>query len=152
MAPSSRGEHALPPEKRLKERRDFLRIQRRGYRVFGRRFIYYFARGRTGQSRIGVTVSRKVGNAVVRNRIKRLVREVFRQHPEFFTEPTDLVVIAKKGVDDFSYHTIRDEFAHVIPRTLRRKRDEKRPRRSRSRAPRRRSGPGRGGSRGAGGV
>ncbi len=67
-------------------------------------------------TRIGITASKKVGNAVTRNRIKRWVREVFRQNPQFFPRPIDVVVIAKRGIDDFSYHAIEEEFTHVFRR------------------------------------
>ncbi len=107
---------AFPPEARLKRRYEFLRVQKRGHRVWGSRFIYYIRRGATDRTRIGITASKKVGNAVRRNRIKRWVREVFRQHPHLFPEPLDIVVIAKRGVEDLSYTAIRDEFIDVFTR------------------------------------
>jgi ribonuclease P protein component len=114
-----RGENGLGPERRLKRRRDFLRLQGRGDRRYGRRFIYYFRGSPTGETRIGITVSKKVGGAVTRNRIKRWVREVFRHHPEVFERPVDLVLIAKRDVDDFSFAHIEEEFTYVVPRYFR---------------------------------
>lgn len=64
-------------------------------RIFTRRFILYVRAGSAGENRLGITVSKRVGNAVTRNRIKRCVREAFRNHPEWFNESTDLVVIVK---------------------------------------------------------
>ncbi len=119
MANRRRGERGLGPERRIKRRRDFLRIQGRGDRRYGRRFIYYFRGSPTGQTRIGITVSKKVGGAVVRNRIKRWVREAFRHHPEVFERPLDLVLIAKRGVDDFNFATIEEEFTYVVSRYFR---------------------------------
>lgn len=122
---------------------EFLRLQSSGQRVHGRRFIFHFMVGRSARSRIGITVSRKVGNAVVRNRIKRWVREVWRQSPELHRErahaetPYDVVITAKREVDGFSFAAIRDELIHVISRYLetlaeggprRRKRSVARPR------------------------
>jgi len=110
--------------RRLRKRRDFLRVQNHGHRVYTRRLIFHFSVGRTALSRLGVTVSRKVGNAVVRNRVKRWVREAWRQHPELHRRrgpgetSYDLVVTAKRGIDDFSYPTIRDELVHVLTRFL----------------------------------
>lgn len=123
----------MGPERRLKRRRDFLRLQGRGDRRYGRRFIYYFRASPTGVTRLGITVSRKVGGAVTRNRIKRLVREVYRRHLQTFERPVDLVMIAKRGVDDFSYAHIEEEFTHVVTRYFRSQ--ESRPRRDRDPSP-----------------
>jgi ribonuclease P protein component len=123
----------LGPERRLKRRRDFLRLQGRGDRRYGRRFIYYFRASPTGVTRLGITVSRKVGGAVTRNRIKRLVREVYRRHLQTFERPVDLVMIAKRGVDDFSYVHIEEEFTHVVTRYF--LSQESRPRRDRDPSP-----------------
>jgi ribonuclease P protein component len=106
----------LPPEARLKTRRQFLRVQDRGQRVWGRRFIFAIQPGSTRRARLGITVSRKVGKAVVRNRIKRWVREAFRQHPELFERPVDVVITAKRDIDDFSYHAIEQELLGVLGR------------------------------------
>jgi ribonuclease P protein component len=108
--------HSFPSSARLKKRREFLAIQGRGHKVWGRRFIYYIRRGSTNRIRIGITTSKKVGNAVRRNRIRRLVREAFRQQPEFNSVPLDIVIIAKRGVYDFSFAAIRDELLDVITR------------------------------------
>lgn len=108
--------HSFPSSARLKKRREFLEVQGRGHKLWGRRFIYYIRRGSTARIRIGITTSRKVGNAVRRNRIRRLVREAFRQHPDLYPFPLDIVIIAKRGVRDFTYAAIRDELIDVITR------------------------------------
>lgn len=127
---------SFPSAHRLTKRVEFLRTRDHGQRVWGRRFIYYIRPGQKRRTRLGITASKKVGKAVERNRIKRWVREVFRQNPELFPRPVDLVVIAKRGVEDFSYATIRDEFIDVFTRYFqdpdagsRRKRRRRRPRR-----------------------
>jgi ribonuclease P protein component len=101
---------------RLKKRREFKRVQGRGKKIWGRRFIYTISPGATQKTRLGITVSRKVGNAVKRNRIKRWVREVFRTHPHLFPDVVDVVVIAKRDIDDFSFAAIRQEFVDVFTR------------------------------------
>jgi len=65
-------------------------------RVSDRYFIAFFASAKKQNSRIGITVSRKVGNAVTRNRIKRLAREFFRHHRNMLTRPLDVHLIAKR--------------------------------------------------------
>ncbi|TNF37181.1 MAG: ribonuclease P protein component [Deltaproteobacteria bacterium] len=120
----ARHDRRFPPERRLRKRREFLRLQGGGYRVHGRRFIFHFLAGRSDRSRIGITVSRKVGKAVERNRIKRWVREAWRNSVALHRErargetPYDVVITAKRGIDDFSFAVTRDELVHVITRYL----------------------------------
>jgi len=64
----------------------------------------------TGSSRIGITVSRKVGGAVVRNRVKRLFREIFRYNRSALAPPLDLVLIARPGVDQRTTAELTREF------------------------------------------
>ncbi|MCA9521794.1 MAG: ribonuclease P protein component [Myxococcales bacterium] len=70
---------------------------KKGRRVQSGDFVIYFLPVASGPSALGITVSRKVGNAVRRNRIKRWLREVFRRHRELFEVPVQLVVIARPG-------------------------------------------------------
>ncbi len=72
----------LRPGDRLRERRDFLRCYRRGRRIEGAFAVLHVHPNERGAPRLGITASRKVGNAVVRHRLKRQVRETFRRWPE----------------------------------------------------------------------
>jgi ribonuclease P protein component len=81
---------------RVRKRFEFRNARDRGRRVHTKSFVVWVAPSEQPQARLGLTVSRQVGNAVRRNRVKRLVREVFRQHRELFPERTDIVVVAKK--------------------------------------------------------
>ncbi len=65
-------------------------------------------------SRLGVTVSSRVGNAVVRNRLKRFVREIFRQQRLSLPRPTDVVVIAKPGAQRLSYAQAATELERAL--------------------------------------
>jgi len=66
-------------------------------------------------SRLGVTTSRKVGNAPIRNRIRRLVRDVFRRRREALVPPQDVLVIARPGAGDLDYADVD----HQLTRALR---------------------------------
>jgi ribonuclease P protein component len=85
------------PRDRLRKRFEFRRLRDVARRVHTRSFVLLIARSEQPQSRLGVTVSRQVGNAVRRNRVKRLLREAFRQQRSLFPDACDLVVIAKSG-------------------------------------------------------
>ena len=91
-------DQCFPSEHRLKTRAEFRKVMSKGKRRFTKHFIIYALKTNGHTSRLGVTVSRKVGNAVVRNRVKRCVRDVFRTQLQREYPSLDLVVIAKHGV------------------------------------------------------
>jgi len=79
--------------------RDFQRVRRDGERAVKGCLIANWTRRTAGQpSRLGVVVSKRVGNAVVRNRAKRLLRESFRQHQDQFKQPLDLILVARPSI------------------------------------------------------
>jgi ribonuclease P protein component len=108
---------------RLHCRAEFLRTQREGIRSQTMHFVTYAVRSPgSRQSRLGVTVSRRVGGAVVRNRIKRRVRELFRRELRAaLPASTDLVVIARSGAGNIDYNSLRAELltaARAVGRKL----------------------------------
>ena len=70
---------ALPKEKRLAKRREFLRVYETGRKLFSRYCVVFFAANALPFSRVGVTVTKKLGKANARNRLKRWTREVYRR-------------------------------------------------------------------------
>ncbi len=84
-------------EKILK-RTDYLAIQQRGLRSYTRNFVVVKRRNKTGVNRLGISVSKRAGSAVKRNRLKRLIREFFRLHKNTITGSQDFIIIAKKGI------------------------------------------------------
>jgi ribonuclease P protein component len=88
----------LGKKDRLLYRREFLDVQRNGKRFTSQIFLIMWLTAPHPYTRLGVTVSKKIGNAVVRNRVKRLIREAFRRNKGSFPGGVDLVVIAYKTV------------------------------------------------------
>ncbi len=80
---------------RLLKRREFNKLSRFGNKVQNRHFIATFAPGRFKRTRLGITVTKKVGHAVTRNRIKRLSREYFRLNRHIITGIWDINIIAR---------------------------------------------------------
>ncbi len=86
---------------RLLKRSEFLRLSSFGEKIQNKYFIAVFTTGRFEEPRLGVTVSKRVGKAVTRNRIKRLVREYFRLEKHHIGN-WDINIIAKKNVAGLS--------------------------------------------------
>jgi ribonuclease P protein component len=86
----------FPKAQRIRKRAEFRQVQAGAKRVVTDHFVMLLGRrSATEPVRLGITASRKVGNAVVRNRIKRLVREAFRACRELWPRGTDVVIIVR---------------------------------------------------------
>ena len=108
----------FPAKLRLKQRREFLRVQRGGRKIHLRHFLVFVAARRSEgkdvdlpPTRCGITVTRKVGDAVRRNRIKRLVREVFRRNQAQLPAGLDVVWVAKQQAVGLEFVAVEQDFA-----------------------------------------
>jgi ribonuclease P protein component len=110
---SARGGRLLRllPQDRLRKRFEFGRVRDQGRRIHTPGFVIMVRPGEQSRARLGITVSRKVGNAVRRNRVKRLLREVVRQQRALFPDGAELVVIARPGCRVQSFGDVQREFA-----------------------------------------
>ena len=109
---------ALPKEKRLAKRREFLHVYETGRKIFSRYCVIFFAANHLPHSRVGVTTTKKVGKANVRNRLKRWTREIYRHQRgplEIDQSAVDVVINVKPNAvaADFS------EFGNDLERALR---------------------------------
>jgi ribonuclease P protein component len=111
---SSSGKANFPKQARLRKRPEFLSLSRRGKKVSGPHFLIITKPNERGEARLGVTVSSKVGNAVVRNRLKRLLRECFRRHRHQIVPSQDVLIIARKEAAHLSWHKVESEFREML--------------------------------------
>ena len=110
------GEFAFPPGLHLKKPSEFRAVFDRGVKRHTRGFILFRAPNTLQRPRLGVSVSRKIGGAVVRNRVKRLIREAYRLNwRSWELSDSDLVVIAKRGADTLGFHDVSREFSGALP-------------------------------------
>ena len=100
----------LPKAARLLRRREFLRVQERGRRLYSGEVLVIALDSGCTRPRIGITVSSKIANAVGRNRVKRWVREAFRATRSTFP-PIDLVVVARRGATEIGLAGVQKALA-----------------------------------------
>ena len=107
-------EFGLSRKERLGSRREFLEAYEKGERVLGACLVFYLIKNNLQYHRLGVTVSRKIGGSVVRNRVKRSLREIFRSSKTILPPHYDLVVNAKKKAAQVSHKELQGDFLAAI--------------------------------------
>lgn len=102
---------------RLLKRKDFLRLSKTGSKYYNRHFLAIFFSGKTDKTRIGITVTKKIGRAVKRNRIKRYVREYYRVNKHTIKDHWDINIIVRKDVAGLTFSqvcsSLKNIFKHI---------------------------------------
>jgi len=107
---------SLTKADRILKRSEFVELSKTGRKIQTEYFIAYCSHGLHGRSRLGVTVTKKVGGAVTRNRIKRLVREFFRLKRHSLSAHWDINIIAKKQAADISFEQTMKSLQNIFDR------------------------------------
>ena len=97
----------------LKKNHQFLSVYRGGKSYANKYMIMYVMENGTQRNRVGISVSKKVGNSVVRHRVTRLVRESYRLHENVFNSGLDIVIVARTGAASASYEEIEQALLHL---------------------------------------
>ena len=114
-AAAAPGGERLRREQRVRRRADYLRAYRRGRRRSGALVTLHFVANEGAPARLGVTVSRKVGNSVVRHRVKRRIVEAFRRSPaRAALQGWDLVVHVKPAAAAVEFAALRQEIDALL--------------------------------------
>ena len=93
-------DQGLPPSRRVRKRREFEKAYEEGYKVVTPQFALYVRPNGLLESRLGITTTRRLGKAVVRNRARRLVREAYRKNQDKMPPGYDFVVVVRKPLLD----------------------------------------------------
>ncbi|MBB3068552.1 ribonuclease P protein component [Paenibacillus baekrokdamisoli] len=108
---------AMQRKLRLRKREDFSRIYRNGKSFANNQFVVYWSRQHQADPfRLGVSASKKIGNAVVRNRMRRMVKEIVRQHTERMAGQLDFIVIVRKPAVGMKMKELEKSLLHVFKR------------------------------------
>src|SRR5206468_11993342 len=114
----------LRPEDRLRKKAEFDSAYATGHRIPSTSFTLIAVPAKEGRPRLGVTTSRAVGNAVVRNRVRRRLREVFRRNRHAIAPPLDIVVHVRPGAGEIAYSSLELELENALRRYGKRRRRE----------------------------
>ena len=99
---------------RIKKNAEFQRIFKKGKSFANRQFIVYVMKNDQPEFRIGLSVSKKVGNAVTRNRIKRYIRQTFLELKDDVLPNADYVIIARQQAANLDFHESKKSLEHVL--------------------------------------
>ena len=97
----------------LKRNSDFQRVYREGKSYANRYLVLYVLQNQTERNRLGISVSKKVGNSVVRHRMARLIRESYRLQEDMFNSGLDMVVVTIKNAVNCSCQEIASALLHL---------------------------------------
>lgn len=97
----------------LKKNRDFQTVYKKGRSLANSYLVMYVLKNETMRNRLGISVSKKVGNSVVRHHLTRLVRESYRLSEEYFQRGYDIVVIVRTSAKEKNYHEIESALIHL---------------------------------------
>jgi len=112
---------ALPKDKRLTKRREFVRVYETGQKQFSRYSVLFVAANDLPHSRIGITATKKAGKATVRNRLKRWTREVYRRKCEplgLDALSLDIVVNVKPNAAATTFHDFDRDLSRGLERIV----------------------------------
>ncbi|NLC04036.1 MAG: ribonuclease P protein component [Tissierellia bacterium] len=99
---------------RLRKNMEFKRVYSGGKSYWNRNLVLYVRKNGLENSRIGITITKKIGNAVVRNRIRRRMKEIYRLKLGNIKSGYDLILIPKKNVIQISYKELESAMVHIM--------------------------------------
>lgn len=97
----------------LKKTREFQKVYKRGKSFANKYLVMYILTNERTENRLGISVSKKVGNSVVRHRLTRLIRESYRLNKDLFIKGIDIVIVARTGAKDIDYSKVENALLHL---------------------------------------
>ncbi|WP_455662678.1 ribonuclease P protein component [Pradoshia sp.] len=104
-------------ERRIKKNQEFQEVFKKGQSYANRQFVVYILeREEQDHFRLGLSVSKKIGNAVTRNRVKRYVRQSFLELEDRIKKGNDYIIVARKPTCEMDFHETKKSLTHVLKR------------------------------------
>ena len=104
----------LRPHERIRKKKEFLLLYKKGKRYREKYFTLIYLSNDLKFSRMAVVVSKKVGNAVIRNKVKRWIRALFRTNKDLLKNSFDLIFIAKMEISETTWSKLQQEYVEAI--------------------------------------
>ncbi len=98
---------------RLKKRYQFSYVYKAGNHFSGKAMVLYTTNSKTKSIKVGFAVTKKIGHAVVRNKIRRRLREIVKNHLPNFKQNYNIIVVAKEGITGFEFSYLEAEFVSL---------------------------------------
>jgi ribonuclease P protein component len=109
-----KGKQTFPKRERILRPGEFREVYREGARYSVREFLLFVKSGYEGPARLGLSVSKRIGTATTRNRIKRYVRETFRTHKGKLKGGTKVIVVARPGSEQLDFAQCREKVVKLF--------------------------------------
>ena len=97
----------------LKKNKDFQKVYKKGKSYAIKYLVMYVLKNDLEKNRIGISVSKKVGNSVIRHHLTRLIRESYRLHEDVFDSGLDIVIIARNSAREIGFHEVESALLHL---------------------------------------
>lgn len=105
----------MKKEYRVKDNNDFQTIFKRGKSFANRQLVIYYMKKKDQEHfRVGLSVGKKIGNAVLRNRIKRYLRQAFQELEKDIDSSLDIIIIARQPTKDMSFFEVKKSLTHLL--------------------------------------
>lgn len=106
--------YTLEKEKILKKNRQFQQIYHRGRSYSNRYMVLYVFSGQDGKNKVGFAAGKRLGNAVTRNRVKRLLREAYRLQQKKIKKGTHVLLVGRKAMIGVKYEVVENAFQEIF--------------------------------------
>ncbi|MGQ9671841.1 MAG: ribonuclease P protein component [Candidatus Aminicenantales bacterium] len=113
---------SLSPRERIRKKKDFLHLYRKGNRYKGKYFSLVYLPNKLTYSRVGVVAGRKVGSSVTRNKVKRWMRELFRRNKDWLGFSVDMLIVAQPQMKEATWAELKEHYLAALSEVFKRKR------------------------------